>query len=152
MSKRPFYAQGLRFSCTRCSSCCRFDPGFVFLTQTDLDALTAELGMAEEGFIAVYCRWVPPPGAGVFSQLSLKEKSNYDCIFWKDGCTVYNARPVQCRTFPFWASILESKDSWENTACSCPGIGKGKLLDGEYIRASLKERHSEAIVMKGTNI
>ena len=32
----PFYAEGLRFSCERCSACCRGEPGYVFLTKEDL--------------------------------------------------------------------------------------------------------------------
>ena len=33
--------------------------------------------------------------------LCLKEKPNFDCILWKDGCEAYEGRPVQCRTYPF---------------------------------------------------
>jgi Fe-S-cluster containining protein len=156
MPKRPFYAQGLRFSCTRCSSCCRFEPGFVFLTGQDLDRLAGKLDMVREEFIAVYCRWVPvfeapekgpdKKGGGDIFQLSLKEKSNYDCIFWKGGCGVYDARPRQCGTFPFWPSILSSRGVWDGFAQHCPGIGKGELHNGEYIHSCLKDRLSEAIV------
>jgi len=146
MIKRPFYEGGLRFSCTRCSTCCRYESGYVFLSRPDLDALSAELGMESDAFIAAYCRWIGPPGG--FSQLSLREKSNYDCIFWKDGCTVYKARPRQCRNFPFWSSILESPGAWENAALSCPGMGKGPLHGKEHIETCLREQVNEAIIIR----
>ncbi|HUX21603.1 MAG TPA: YkgJ family cysteine cluster protein, partial [Spirochaetia bacterium] len=36
---KPFYQDGLRFECTRCDACCRHEPGYVFLSQTDLRRL-----------------------------------------------------------------------------------------------------------------
>ncbi len=34
-----FYGRGLRFECTRCSRCCRHNPGYVFLSPVDLARL-----------------------------------------------------------------------------------------------------------------
>ncbi|MDR2842216.1 MAG: YkgJ family cysteine cluster protein, partial [Spirochaetaceae bacterium] len=60
-------------------------------------------------------------------KLSLKETSVYDCIFWKNGCTVYAARPFMCRSYPFWDSMLVSKEAWDSG--SCPGCNAGTLYD-----------------------
>jgi Fe-S-cluster containining protein len=144
MPKRPFYAEGLRFSCIRCSACCRYDPGYVFLSRNDLEALSAEQGLAPAEFIAFYCRWVPERGE--ISQLSLKERSNYDCIFWKDGCTVYEKRPLRCRTFPFWIDVMQSPSAWEALAQTCPGMGKGTLHSREDIESCLGRALSETVV------
>jgi Fe-S-cluster containining protein len=132
----PFYEGGLRFSCLRCSACCRYDPGFVYLTGPDIVALARELRMKNDDFIAAYCRRIEAPGG--CSRLSLREKSNYDCVFWKDGCEVYNARPFQCRAFPFWPSVLASSTAWEATARSCPGMGQGALHTREEIERRLR--------------
>lgn len=60
----------------------------------------------------------------------LKEiKKNGDCQFLsKKKCSVYKARPTQCRTWPFWSENMNAK-TW-NTEISnfCPGVGKGKLI------------------------
>jgi Fe-S-cluster containining protein len=147
MPEQLFYTQGLRFSCTRCSSCCRFDPGFVFLSESDRDRLAAALKMNYIEFVETYCRWVP--GAGGLVYLSLKEKADYDCVFWKKGCAVYEARPRQCRTFPFWPANLESREAWDEAARSCPGMGQGTLHGPEHIAACLaRERAESAITMK----
>jgi Fe-S-cluster containining protein len=146
MKKTPFYEEGLRFSCIRCSACCRYESGFVFLSRSDLDALSFELEMKSGDFIAAYCRWIGTPGG--FSQLSLREKSNYDCVFWKDGCTVYKARPLQCRSFPFWPAVLGSPGVWESAALSCPGMGKGPLHTKEQIETCLREQLNEAIITR----
>jgi len=144
MTNKPFYASGLNFSCKRCSACCRYDPGFVFLSEKDLEKLSCELKMDNSRFIKKYCRWVMDwQGKEV---LSLKEKANKDCIFWDSSCTVYQARPLQCRTFPFWESIAASAQSWEVTACECPGINSGTLHSGKEIDENIKSRIREPII------
>jgi Fe-S-cluster containining protein len=121
----PFYGEGLRFSCARCSRCCRHEPGYVFLSRRDLVALAAATGLEEPELLRRYCTRVQ---IGELPRLSLREKPNYDCIFWENGgCTVYEARPLQCRSYPFWASNVDSEESWERTARDCPGIGQGRL-------------------------
>jgi Fe-S-cluster containining protein len=113
----------------------------VFLSEQDLSRLAAEYQMEYTVFIQMWCRWV------AFDQnserLSLKEKSNYDCIFWKDGCTVYQARPLQCRSFPFWDSLVCSSHAWQRAGNECPGIGAGTLHSGNTIAALLRQREAE---------
>jgi len=147
MEKEPFYANGLKFSCRRCSSCCRHDPGFVFLSEKDLKNLVTALKMDKEGFLKTYCRWVTDwKGEEV---LSLKEKSNKDCILWDNGCTVYDARPLQCITFPFWESIVLLEKNWEIASEGCPGINNGEIHTKETVVRNIQLRASEPIINKG---
>lgn len=132
-----FYDQGLAFECTQCHACCRHDPGYVFLSEKDLSALCGHFGKSREAFISDYCRWVD---LGEGPLLCLLEKANFDCIFWDKGCTVYEARPTQCRSYPFWKSPLSSKEQWKWEARFCPGIGRGKLHTKQEIEAWLKLR------------
>jgi len=148
--RRPFYAQGLRFSCTRCSACCRHESGFVFLSESDAARLGAALNMGYGEFTGAYCRWVPSENG--LERLSLKEKSNYDCIFWGEGkgCSVYEARPLQCRAFPFWPSVLSSEESWEVTASGCPGMGCGPVFSADSMEKWLDLRQNEPIIFRNT--
>ena len=51
------------------------------------------------------------------------KNGDYDCIFLKDKkCGVYQARPSQCRTFPWWPENLKSEESWQSAAQECEGI------------------------------
>jgi len=147
MDKKPFYASGLRFSCKRCSSCCRYDSGFVYLSENDLEKLVLALKMDKNNFIKAYCRWVTDwKGDEV---LSLREKSNKDCILWENGCKVYLDRPLQCVSFPFWDSILVSANNWENAAKSCPGMNTGELHTVFDIEQGMKMRVSQPIINRG---
>ena len=144
MKNTPFYACGLKFSCKRCSSCCRHDPGFVFLSEKDLKKLVSGLKMDRKSFLEKYCRWVTDwKGDEV---LSLIEKFNRDCIFWENGCTVYDVRPLQCITFPFWDSIVNSEKAWEIAAGGCPGINTGEFHTAETIEDDIKLRALQPII------
>ena len=141
----PFYENGLKFECTQCSKCCRFDPGYVFLSYDDLYRLLKYFKMSESDFIENYCRKID---MGENKRLSLNEKSNYDCIFWIDGgCQIYESRPLQCRSYPFWKPFLLNKEAWELEAESCPGMNNGTLIKKEKIDEWLSLRNKELYIM-----
>jgi len=156
--KSPFYGQGLNFSCKRCSACCRFESGFVFLSWKDVSLLGTALQMKCDEFMKTYCRWILSENGDY--QLSLKEKPNYDCIFWTrealeeyadGGCSVYKTRPLQCRAFPFWSSVVSDEKAWKMNSRECPGIGNGTFHSGESIEKWLAQRQNEPIMTKGEN-
>ena len=139
--KDPFYSKGLRFECQRCSRCCRQEPGFVYLSENDCRALSLSLGITQEDFIRSYCRTVQG-AAGLL--ISLLEKDNYDCIFWESGgCAVYEHRPFQCRSYPFWENYLASGEAWNSLEADCPGVNRGSLHTYEEIENWRQMRRKE---------
>ncbi len=140
MMQPSFWNRGLRFVCTQCSRCCRHDSGYVFLSEDDLKRLLQFTGLMREEFIVRYAAWAP---FGIEDHLSLAEQDNKDCVFWKDGgCSVYPARPLQCRTYPFWSHIVDSEEHWAREASECPGIDIGPSRNGEDISAALHARRA----------
>ncbi len=127
----PWYADGLRFACTRCGACCTGE-GYVWVTPERIARIAGFLGLEPQAFAARYVRRVG-------DRLSLIEKPNTDCVFWQQdsGCTVYAVRPEQCRSFPFWPEHLESPAAWSELAAECPGIGEGPLHTIGEIRRRL---------------
>jgi uncharacterized protein len=113
------------FKCQRCSDCCRIDPGVVLLTENDADTISRHLKTGRDKFISEYCRAIERNGK---FNVSLKEKPNYDCIFWNGSCLIYEARPLQCRTYPYWPGVVESRHSWNDEAKRCAGINKPGVL------------------------
>lgn len=140
----PFYAKGLRFECTACSKCCRHEPGFVFLSSKDILHLMCATGLAFKEFLVKFTRTVD---LGTGLAISLLETARFDCIFWNDGCSVYNARPLQCSTYPFWERIVESRESWMAEAEDCPGMGTGPSLTMELIDDLLARRRKDPPVL-----
>jgi Fe-S-cluster containining protein len=127
--KRPWFADGLRFTCTQCGNCCTGAPGYVWVTDEEIAALAARLGLPLVPFEAQYVR-------DVNGRKSLVELPNGDCIFFDNVarlCTVYEDRPVQCRTWPFWRSNIRSPEAWQHTCSVCPGSGRGRLYSVEEV-------------------
>jgi hypothetical protein len=46
---------------------------------------------------------------------------------------VYEDRPRQCRTWPFWRINLASREDWAGAAAGCPGMDRGELHPAERI-------------------
>ena len=72
----------------------------------------------------------------VDGDLSLNEKGgSCDCVFLQDHKrSIYDVRPLQCRTFPWWVSNLSSLEAWQQAATLCEGIcDKGERLTRDEI-------------------
>jgi Fe-S-cluster containining protein len=128
----PWYKDGLRFTCTMCGHCCTGEPGFVWVNEDDLAAIASFRGENREEVVA---RFTKMGHRG----RTLREKLNGDCVFYdrEKGCTVYPARPPQCRTWPFWESNVVTPDAWKQTCDVCPGSGQGALIPAEEITQRL---------------
>lgn len=143
---KTFFDDGLCFSCQRCSSCCRHEPGFVYLSEQDLKKLSVWAHISIEDFIKDYCRWVIQSDG--FEYLCLNEKTNYDCIMWDNGCIAYKYRPLQCVSYPFWPSLLINSNWWDANARDCPGVNKGKRFSKKEIEDFLLQRRQEPYIRR----
>lgn len=124
-----WYRDGLRFECTRCGNCCTGSSGTVTVNDAEIAALAACVEVDEAAF-REQCTRVMSDGT-----VSLREKPNYDCVFWarERGCLVYEARPAQCRTWPFWGTKAASRQRWDEEGRHCPGMNRGRLYTLEEI-------------------
>ncbi len=135
--KNAWYRDGLRFECTQCGVCCSGEPGFVWVDDNEVAAMAELLGLEVDSFRDKFVRRVE-------GRSSLVEYPDGDCIFLDPesrACAVYAARPVQCRTWPFWNSNLRSKTAWRETCRVCPGAGQGQLYTLEAIEKERQQKH-----------
>lgn len=121
-------ALALRFECQPgCTACCT-QRGFVYLTEADLLRAAAFLGIRPAEFERRYVYRTR-------HRLRLRVPREAQCYFLRgDGCSIHPAKPTQCRIFPFWPELLESRREWKKTARYCPGMGKGPLIQIEDAR------------------
>ncbi|MCZ6697100.1 MAG: YkgJ family cysteine cluster protein [Acidobacteria bacterium] len=143
MAIRDFIAKGLRFECTACGRCCTNHDGhdFVFMTEQDLVRAAEKLGLTQEKFLERYTCLTQ-------GERVLKDRGDR-CIFLSpEGlCNIYDARPLQCRTFPFWPENLNEKTWNETIARDCPGVGRGEPVPHtrieEYLTWDRRKRYPE---------
>jgi len=127
MANKWYDKEGLHFECQHCGGCCKGPGGYVWVDEEEIDALATCLQLATPDFYKRYVRIV-------FSQTALIDNYLGDCIFLEDNkCKVYLSRPKQCRTFPWWPELLESKQSWYHNNYDCPGMNMGKNYTAEEI-------------------
>jgi hypothetical protein len=101
-------------------------------------------GLAFRDFLVKFTRTVD---LGTGLAISLLETPGFDCIFWKEGCSVYSARPLQCSSYPFWERIVESRQSWMEEAADCPGMETGPRISSMEINDILARRRNEPLLM-----
>ncbi len=133
LNKSSFYAQGLPFCCTACGECCSNHSGydFVFLTPKDISNLANFLELPEEDFLRAYTR-------EDVSDVVLKDKGEACIFLGKNGrCQIYEARPVQCRTFPFWPENMNEKVWNHEIKRDCPGVHTDHIVPATTIEELL---------------
>ena len=107
------------FTCWQCGNCCRI-PGYVRLTPADVTRLAAQEGCDATAFTARFTELTRDR-----SGLTLREQTDGACVFLRTdgGCVVYEARPQQCRDFPYeW-----NYPGWERQCqnqCALPDVKK----------------------------
>jgi len=130
-----------------CGSCCRgFDDGEVYLYQDDILRLTQSLNITKKSELGKFAKqylkvindsffWKEPGAARgkTFRFKSLGFKFSGDdehCRFLKDNsCSIHEARPFQCRCFPFWQMLVSNRKNFINYSKKCPGL---KVMKGRH--------------------
>ena len=114
-----------RFGCTGCGKCCE-GPGVIYFTADDLKNIQNELKLNEEEWRILRSRLVQREKNNLYLH-----QTDTACIFLtKDGlCSIYNVRPLQCRTYPFWTSVFESRASYQSFKEFCPGVDSDDAVE-----------------------
>lgn len=127
----------MKFQCQGSGQCClsRGEYGYVYLTKEDLKRFANYFGLSVKEFKSGYC------GEDHGVAHLLEEPGQVECLFLKENqCSVYEARPTQCRTWPFWPENMKPKDWKKNVVEFCPGVEKGRLVSAKDIEKNLTEQ------------
>ena len=138
------YNNGLKFECQGSSNCCvsRNSYGYVYLSKKDILKLSKLKKLKKDDFIRSYCDETD-------GFIHFKEnRTDGRCQFLEQKkCSVYIARPTQCRTWPFWSENMNAKTWNEDISKFCPGIGKGKKFTKKKIDKIIKKDHDNETSM-----
>ena len=134
MAGQPWWHKGVRFACQGSGRCCvsHGECGAVYLTGADASALARHLGVSAQDLASRFCLDEAGP-------LRLRDAPGTEaCIFLEQRrCSVYAARPTQCRTWPFWPEVMAARRWSAQVKGFCPGVGKGEVQSRETIARAL---------------
>ncbi len=140
---------GIEFSCQMCGGCCRgFEEGEVYLYMEDIVKLAKHIGLeGKKGlrkFAGKYVKIIPDsffwrePGEAKgrtykYKTLGFQFTGTDDHCHFLDvnACSVHEARPYQCRCFPWWVMMVTNKGklNLEDYAKKCEGL---RLMKGTF--------------------
>ena len=124
-----WYEDGLPFSCTGCGNCCKSHGEYshVYLREEEAKAIAEHLGMELGDFAAAHLQ--------IQDGWLLLRQGDAQCPFLGEDarCGIYEVRPVQCRTWPFWTINLERNTWSEEVTPVCPGSRDGRIHDADTI-------------------
>ncbi len=109
-------------ACESCAgNCCIGESGYIWINKQEINDLAKYLNIGVEE-LKEKCLFK------VGYKYSIKEieldKNNFACCFFnlaKKQCMIYEVRPTQCRTFPFWDYFKTNENEVYE---ECPGIEK----------------------------
>lgn len=117
--------QSLPFDCTGCGKCCQ-TKGDVYLNQNETNNAAKLLNISNDEFKRKFSsREIKSKVRNDEHWIVLKQKEDSNglqgCVFLDEetkSCSIYDARPLQCSTYPFWPSIMKSVDAWNGEVVS----------------------------------
>lgn len=139
-SSTKWYAAGLHFECTECGQCCSGPgEGYIWVTKPEIEFIAKHLKMAPEELHQQYLR------REGFRTTIIEHETTKDCIFLRKVggrkvCVIYEVRPNQCRTWPFWACNLTNPRAWNEAGRTCPGINRGRHYTAKKIERIKRSR------------
>ncbi len=107
-------------ACDTCSgNCCIGESGYIWINSLEIQKLAKHLVLSVDELSLKYLRKV---GYKYSIKENKLQENNYACMFFdleKKQCSIYEARPIQCKTFPFWDYFKSNIQEVKN---ECPAI------------------------------
>lgn len=106
-------------ACESCEGrCCTGESGYIYVNKDEIKKIADVLKIDINELRVKYLFKKDYK----YSIKELKYNDSYECIFYdreSNGCKIYDARPTQCKTFPFWDYYKSRVDELKE---ECPGI------------------------------
>lgn len=113
---------GYEFDSNKCDECggkcCTGESGYIWISEDEIRSLGEYLGYKTELIKEIFLEKFG-------NRYSIKEKpykGGFACIFFDEknkNCSIYEYRPNQCRSFPFWEHF---KRNFKELERECIGV------------------------------
>lgn len=119
---KRWFDSSVAFACTACGKCCKSRNTRVFVNPSEIEELARCKSVSVPEFMQQFTHTLKDSTGR--SLVTLKgHESKPQCVFLEGKtCSVYDVRPTQCRTYPFWPQHLVGAAEWRAEASNCEGI------------------------------
>ena len=106
-------------ACAACAGrCCTGESGYIYVSKNEIEKISKLLELDIRDFANTYLF----KKGYKYSIKEIKHNDSHECVFYDrdtNGCGIYEARPSQCITFPFWDYYKQRVSELQE---ECPGI------------------------------
>jgi Fe-S-cluster containining protein len=135
------YPAAMRFQCIKCGICCgdtQEKTRHILLLKTEAEQIATTTSQPTSAFTVKIKDKAP-------YSYEMKKTEEGKCVFLENNCcTIYTARPLICRFYPFELKIAHDGKHTFLYTTECPGINKGPMLSKNYFRKLLRLAHARS--------
>jgi Fe-S-cluster containining protein len=134
-NNEEWWKDGLKFGCTSCGKCCQ-NKGEVWLDADEFADLSIHLKESPSIVLSKYSEKTMSGWVKLKTQ-ETEDKEDNRCIFLgadDKQCTIYESRPIQCKTYPFWPRLLSSETEWEDESVLADSVDISLKVKGGEVR------------------
>jgi len=106
-------------ACENCVGyCCTGESGYTWVSDQEISKIAEFLGQDIDRLVSRYLVRI----GRRFCIKEVKIEGGFYCLFFDEKnrrCAIYDVRPAQCRTFPFWEYFRDNPDE---AVKECPGV------------------------------
>ncbi|MDH4134110.1 MAG: YkgJ family cysteine cluster protein [Gammaproteobacteria bacterium] len=130
-----------RFECTGCGACCTGGSDhYVETSARERKAIRRFLDITASWFRRRYLVNIDKHVVGI----RLEPDGRCPFLGKDNRCSIYPVRPRQCRTYPWWPELIETRNGWIDEARRCEGINRGAVVPLATIERTLKREKKAA--------
>jgi Fe-S-cluster containining protein len=135
------YPAVVRFQCIKCGICCgdtKEKNRHILLLKAEAEQIATTTSQPTSAFTVKIKDKAP------YSH-EMKKTEEGKCVFLENNCcTIYTARPLICRFYPFELKTAHDGKHTFLYTTECPGINKGPMLSKNYFRKLLRLAHARS--------
>ena len=124
------FPEDVSFACEKCAQCCGDTEDtirHVLLLKSEAERISKKTGKEICEFAIEVSGFEP-----YIYEIKKPETVGKCCFLVNSKCTIYEARPIICRFYPFELINLGDENYLFSFTTKCPGIGKGSNLERAF--------------------
>lgn len=143
---KKWFKDTITFSCTACGKCCKTKgSNRVYLNVAESEEMANHLRLNLEVFNEKYTDERLDKNGKLLKSIKQHETKKQCTFLDGNRCSIYEVRPTQCKTYPFWPQNMIGPAEWIAESQLCEGIKVTKRLSDVSLRVPTSASSAKSI-------